>query len=152
MIFSTIRRSHGSTRRWSPSPSDSQRNGLRLKSKAFQEHTARAPCDGRMSQLRSDWLSFWDRLGSISSLPSPFSGHTKLFSLSAAKIMTSLYHVVWAVVLLLPTKLVRSEHCNAAVHVPEATLLHRTQSKGASQQQQTAQLQHVPCTTEEQIQ
>lgn len=51
------------------------------------------------------------------SLPSPFycsfSGHTKLGSSSAAETMTSLHHAVWAMELLLPTQLVRSEHCNA---------------------------------------
>lgn len=64
--------------------------------------------------------------------------------------MTSLRHAVWAMALLM--RLVRSEHCNAVVHVLEATVLHRTQLKVVSQQRQKAQLQHVPCTTEEQIQ
>jgi len=38
------------------------------------------------------------------------------------------------------------------MHVPEATALHRMQVKGVSQQQQKAQLWHIPCTVEEQIQ
>lgn len=98
MISSTIRSSHGNGRKQSPPPSDSQRNGLRMKSKALQEHPARAPGDGKMGQLWSDRLSFWDSLGGIKSLPSPFycsfSGHTKLVSSSAAETMTSLRHAV----------------------------------------------------------
>lgn len=40
----------------------------RTNSKAFEEHIAKAPCDGKVGQLQSDWLSFRDSFGGVSLL------------------------------------------------------------------------------------
>lgn len=61
-----------------------------------------------------------------SSLYCSFSGRTELGRSSAAETMSALRHAVWAMELLLPTQLPRSQHCSAVVRVPEATALHRT--------------------------
>lgn len=86
-----------------------------------------AHCDEGMGQL---WSGSLRTLGTVwepsSSLYCSFSARSEPVSWSAAETMTSLRHAVRAVELLLPTRLTRSQHCNAVVRVPEATVLHRT--------------------------